>query len=145
MAEVVDGGRLRLGRIGTMPAFLVRTKDTCDLVGFFSADDEDDLIDLVDECTEPEYCQYLELPSGGVYWDSPAVAVPIGPSDDDETEEKIAWNKADLTDFWAEAVYGISDGEWLEFYAHVALPPEPAAPPRQPMGLGRVVSLKKGK
>jgi hypothetical protein len=143
LAEVVDGGRLRLGEDWTMPAFLVRTKDTCDLVGFFSADNEDDLIDLVDECTEPEYCEYLELPSGGVYWDSPAVAVPIGPSDDDETEEKITWNKADLTDFWAEAVYGISDGEWLEFYEDAPESPKPTRPSPRPMG--GVVPLRKRK
>lgn len=60
-----------------MPGYLVRTSDERDLVGFFVAEDHDELIDLIDECTDPAGCEYLELPSGGIYWDTPAVPIPI--------------------------------------------------------------------
>jgi hypothetical protein len=40
-----------------MPAYLVRTIDDHDIVGFFVADEMDDLLIAVDECTEPEDCE----------------------------------------------------------------------------------------
>jgi hypothetical protein len=44
----------------SMGAYLVRTIDDHDIVGFVFADDMDDL--LTDECTEPDDCEYVELP-----------------------------------------------------------------------------------
>jgi hypothetical protein len=35
-----------------MPAYLVRIINTRDIVGFFFADDLDDLLTTIDECTE---------------------------------------------------------------------------------------------
>jgi hypothetical protein len=67
-----------------MPAYLVRTADEHDLVGFFVADDLDELLELVDECTAPDACEYLELPSGGIFWDKPGVAVPIAIDENDQ-------------------------------------------------------------
>jgi hypothetical protein len=60
-----------------MPAYLVRTIDDHDIVGFFVADEMDDLLIAVDECTEPADCEYVELPVGGILWPSPAIAVPL--------------------------------------------------------------------
>jgi len=57
-------------------------------------------------------------------------------------EERIPWSKADLTHFWMDAVYGISEGEWIEFYPDVPGTAEPSSP-RRPMGPGRVVPMKK--
>ena len=44
-----------------MPAYLVRTIDEHDIVGFFVADEMEDLLIAV-ECTEPDDCEYVELP-----------------------------------------------------------------------------------
>lgn len=49
-----------------MPAYLVRTIDEHDIVGFFVADEMEDLLIAVDECTDPADCEYVELPVGGI-------------------------------------------------------------------------------
>jgi hypothetical protein len=49
-----------------MPAYLVRLIQNRDVVGFFAADDFDDLIVAVDECTDVPACEYVELPPGGM-------------------------------------------------------------------------------
>jgi len=59
----------------TMPAYLVRTIDEHDIVGIFVADEMNDLLVAVDECTDPDDCEYIELPVGGIMWTSPAIAV----------------------------------------------------------------------
>jgi hypothetical protein len=46
----------------SMGAYLVRTIDDHDIAGFVLADDLDDLLTRVDECTEPDDCEYVELP-----------------------------------------------------------------------------------
>jgi hypothetical protein len=43
-----------------MGAYLVRTIDDHDIVGFVFSDDMDDL--PTDEGTEPDDCEYVELP-----------------------------------------------------------------------------------
>jgi hypothetical protein len=125
-----------------MPAFLVRTTDTNDLVGFYSAEDVDELIELVDDCTDVEACEYLELPSGGIYWDKPAVEVPIAVNENDEPEARIPWSRADMTHFWGDAVYGFDSGEWVEFFPDIPGPSEPEHPPK-PVGPGRVAPLRR--
>ena len=67
-----------------MPAYLVRTIDEYDLVGFFYAAEMHDLIIAVDECLDPVDCEYAELPVGGIMWTSPAVTIPIDNGDEDE-------------------------------------------------------------
>ncbi|MCA1542251.1 hypothetical protein I6F18_20035 [Bradyrhizobium sp. NBAIM32] len=54
----------------------------------FAADDEDDLELVVDECTDVPDCEYVELPPGGVMWESPAKPVPLKTGDpkDEESE-----------------------------------------------------------
>jgi hypothetical protein len=55
-----------------MPAYLVRTIDEHDIVGFFVADEMADLLIAVDECTDPDDCEYVELPVGGILWSTRA-------------------------------------------------------------------------
>ncbi|RXG96364.1 hypothetical protein [Bradyrhizobium zhanjiangense] len=71
-----------------MPAYLVRIIDTRDLVGIFVADDEDYLAFAVDERTDAPGCEYVELPTGGIMWESPAKPVPLqtGDPEDEESE-----------------------------------------------------------
>jgi ferredoxin-like protein FixX len=54
-----------------MSAYLVRLIQNRDIVGFFAADDFDDLVIAVDECTEVSACEFVELPPGGIMWTSP--------------------------------------------------------------------------
>lgn len=50
-----------------MRAYLVRTFDTHDLVGIYSVETIRQLIFIIDECTDPEACEYTRQPfSGGV-------------------------------------------------------------------------------
>jgi hypothetical protein len=49
-----------------MLAYLVRTIDEHDIVGFFFADEMDDFLIAADECTGPADCEYAELPAGGI-------------------------------------------------------------------------------
>src|SRR6266851_5268928 len=114
----------------TMPAYLVRTIDEHDIVGFFVADEMEDLLITIDECLDASDC--IELPAGGILWSSPAVAIPLIPGDDDhETEaEKLPWAKAELSEAWWSVVYGYSDDEWTEFFPGSPRTPKPAAPSR---------------
>lgn len=59
----------------TMPAYLVRLRANRDLVGIFVADDPEELEFVVYECTDVEACEYLEMPDGGIMWQSPAIPV----------------------------------------------------------------------
>jgi hypothetical protein len=113
-----------------MPAYLVRIIDTRDMVGFFVADEMDELIVAVDECTDPGDCEYIEMPPGG------------DPEDDDSKSEELPWAKAELSELWWSVVYGHSDDEWTEFFP--GKPRKPRTPaPRRPLGPGRVVRFRK--
>jgi hypothetical protein len=70
-----------------MPTFLFRLIDTHDLVGIFVAQNIGRLADLVDECTEPDDCEFLRMPAGGVIWTSPAIPIPIELSEDEDPTE----------------------------------------------------------
>ena len=73
-----------------MAAYLVRIVETHDIVGFFVADQMEDLLMAVDECTDPADCEYVELPPGGIMWTSRAIAVPLSPGKDDPATDAIA-------------------------------------------------------
>ncbi|KZD20349.1 hypothetical protein A4A58_19100 [Tardiphaga robiniae] len=79
-----------------MPTYLVRIIETRDLVGVFSADNIVQLIDIVDECTEPDECEYTRMGPGGIMWASPAIPIPIAiPEDDDDGEpDPMPWAPA---------------------------------------------------
>jgi hypothetical protein len=129
-------------RRGPMPAFLVRLIKNRDIVGFFTAEDFDSLMVAVDECTDVDGCEFVELPPGGIMWTSPAIPVPIDPGDpdDEETElEKLPWAKAELSECWWSVIYGYTDEEWTAFDPEAAEDPDP---PQRPIGPARVVPLR---
>jgi hypothetical protein len=128
-----------------MPAYLVRLIQSRDIVGFFAADEFEDLAMAVDECTDVGACEYLEMPPGGIMWTSPAIPVPvnIGDGDDGEAEiEKLPWARAELSELWWSVVYGCTDDEWTRFDPDA--PQEPARPPpKKPKGPATVIPLRK--
>lgn len=129
-----------------MPAYLVRLIDTRDMVGFFFVEDFDRLAVVVDECTDVPYCEYVELPDGGIMWESPAIDVPIE-MDKDSTEvdendiPQVPWLGASLSESWWSVLYGYTDEQWTRFVPDDPLRPQPAAP-RRPTTSGRVVPLR---
>jgi hypothetical protein len=129
-----------------MPAYLVRTIDEHDIVGFFAADEPDDLLVVIDECLDAADCEYMELPDGGIMWTSPAIAIPLnrGNEDEDVAVEKLPWARADLSETWWDAVYGYSDDNWTKFFPNNPRSPRPVAPPRS-MGPAKVVPIRKSR
>lgn len=129
-----------------MPAYLVRLIKNRDLVGFFVADDFDDLVETVDECTDIDACEFIELPPGGIMWTGPAIAVPLersDPNDQDSQFPDFPWGPATLTEWWFDVVYGHdTDEEWTAFVPDAPRHPPPEPAPR-PMGLGQVIRMRK--
>lgn len=111
-------------------AYLVRLMNSRDLVGFFVAEDLNELIDLIDEGTDPGACEYLELPSGGIFWDSPAVAIPIEADENDDPKASIPWSKADLTWSWSGPIF-VDDEEEQDWMPLFADEPETTKRPRR--------------
>jgi hypothetical protein len=127
-----------------MPAYLVRLIQNRDIVGFFAADDFDDLVVTVDECTEVSACEYVELPVGGIMWTSPAVPVPFDVRDreDEEAEiEELPWAKAVLSELWWNVVYGYTDDEWTRFDPDAPQDPTPESP-KMLRGPARVIPMR---
>jgi hypothetical protein len=127
-----------------MPAFLVRLIQNHDIVGFFAAEEFEDLAMAVDECTDPGACEYVELPPGGIMWTSPAIPVPVDASDREDDEagiEKLPWARAELSEMWRDVVYGFTADEWTRFDPNAPQDPTPE-PPKKPLGPARVIPLR---
>jgi hypothetical protein len=127
-----------------VPAYLVRLIKNRDLVGFFAADDLDDLAGEVDECTDVEACEYVELPPGGIMWTSPAIPVPVdvGGREDEEAEiERLPWARAELSELWWGVVYGYTDDEWTRFDPDAPQDPTPESP-KKLRGPARVIPMR---
>ncbi|MET4117847.1 hypothetical protein ABIB85_004469 [Bradyrhizobium sp. JR1.5] len=131
-----------------MPAFLVRLIKNKDFVGIFTADDEIDLELAVDECTDVPYCEYPELPDGGIMWESPAKPVPLDrgdPEDDEAPVEEFLWGGASLSERWWSIAYGFEEVEWIPFVEGGPAPEsDPQVDPavRRPMGPARIIPIK---
>ncbi|WP_441242505.1 hypothetical protein [Tardiphaga sp. 768_D3_N2_1] len=127
-----------------MPTYLVRIIETHDLVGVFSADNIVQLIDIVDECTEPDECEYTRMGPGGIMWGSPAIPIPIAiPEDADGGEpDPMPWGEASVTETWWDYFYGYATYRWKRFFPDE--PPRPKQPtlPQRP-GPGHVVPFRK--
>ena len=122
-----------------MPAYVVRLIQNRDIVGFFAAEDVDDLAIVVDECTDPGACEYAELPVGGIMGASPAMPVPINAGDDEEVKlPELPWKKAKLSESWWSVIYGYTDVTWEPFDPKAPQDRVPD-PPKRPMGPARVV------
>ena len=102
-----------------MPAYLVRLIKSHDIVGFFTADDLDELAIAIDECADVDACEYVELPVGGIMWESPAIPVPIAGGDEAELPE-LPWAKAALSGGWWSVIYGYADVTWIRFDPRLA-------------------------
>ena len=130
-----------------MPAYLVRLIKNRDIVGIFTADDFDDLLIVADECTDVDGCEYVELPPGGIMWESPATAVPLDagdPEDDTAEVQPIPWAGASLTERWWNFMYGFDEADWIPFVFEDPDDPRPG-PELEPkrMGPGQVIALRK--
>jgi hypothetical protein len=127
-----------------MPAYLVRLIQNRDVVGFFAADDFDDLVVAVDECTDVPACEYVELPPGGIMWTSPAVPVPFDRrdrEDEDPEIEELPWAAAELSELWWGVIYGSTECEWTRFDPDA--PQAPLESPKKPLGPARVIPIRK--
>jgi hypothetical protein len=125
-----------------VPAYLVRLIKSHSIVGFFAADDFDALEIVVDECTDISGCEYVELPEGGIMWESPATPVPINAGNDEEAElPELPWAKAALSEGWWSVIYGYTGETWTPFDPEATqdLMPDP---PQTPMDPARVVPLR---
>lgn len=104
-------------------AYLVRLKSNHRIVGFFAVDDEEDLLALVDEDSDPEECEALLLPPGGVMLSSANVppvprvftSLPVGEDDDEPELEPLnvleEKNEPMLTSDWQGIINGDEDTE----------------------------------
>jgi hypothetical protein len=146
LADLNEDGRLGTNLRGRfVPGYLVRLIKNRDIVGFFAADDFEDLIVAVDECTDVPACEYIELPAGGIMWTSPAIPVPvdIGDEDDEEAEiEPLPWARAELSEGWWSVVYGFTDDEWIRFNPDAPEDPTPESP-KKSRGPARVIPFRK--
>lgn len=133
------------GPVRLMPAYLVRLIETHDLVGIYSVESIQQLIVLIDECTDPESCEYTRFRApGGIMWGSPAVSIPVErqPDADGSEPDPIPWEGASFTERWWNLVYGYDRSRWKRFY-----PDDPVEPSRiQPhaeTNEARVIPFKK--
>jgi len=100
-----------------MPAYIVRVKGNCDLVGFYSVTSIVSLAQLVDECIDVDLCEYAEIRDGGVYWSEPAVSV-ASPSTEEGTDPRwdIWFGKGTLTEDWATALFRNGGLQWRDLH-----------------------------
>ena len=95
-----------------MNAYLVRLKSNQELVGLFLSPDEEGLWEYVDECTDPDACEFIELPPGSLFhFERGAPRVPTierYPEDDEKIPDWFAG--AILSELWLDAFYGDSEG-----------------------------------
>jgi hypothetical protein len=126
-----------------MPAYLVRLIKSHDIIGFFAADDLDALEIVVDECTDVSGCEYVELPEGGIMWESPAIPVRINAGDNEEFEllSPPAWRKAELSKSLRSVIYGYTDQTWTPIDPEARQDQMPV-PPRTSIDPARVVPLR---
>jgi hypothetical protein len=129
-----------------MPAYLVRLIKNRDLVGFFAANDFIEFAEAVDECTDIDACEFIELPPGGIMWTGPAIGVPLkraNPDGEDSQFPDFPWETATLTEWWFDVVYGYdTDEKWTPFVPNAPRDPPPEPAPR-PMGPGQVIKMRK--
>ncbi|MGX1321622.1 hypothetical protein AB7M17_005075 [Bradyrhizobium sp. USDA 377] len=104
-----------------MPAYLVRSIDSHQIVGLFSADHPRSLAHSVQEWTERDRCEYVELPAGGLVWGEAAVRVPMNPGIERDAEwnlPELPFTSATLSETWLNVLYGYTPGlRWTKFRA----------------------------
>lgn len=105
-----------------MNAYLVRLHKSMELVGLFVSPSENVLWEFVDECCDPDECEFVQLPAGGIYLPKaggPRVPTCVEYPDDDR----------DIPDWFADA---IASELWIDiFYS------EEHGPKWQPVSLSK--------
>lgn len=95
-----------------MAAYLVRLKNNAELVGLFVSPTVDLLWEFVDECCDPSECEFVTLPSGGIYLDQAgAPTVPTKIEYPFEDQDIPDWfTGATLSELWLDVFYSKSRG-----------------------------------
>jgi len=100
-----------------MPAYIVRYNARHDyagnLLGFFVADDEKELHHLVDAEIEPDFCEYLELESGGIAWGRETHFPVPYPVDTDLEMVTGLPAGGSLSESWIHALVDENAGAWV--------------------------------
>ena len=91
-----------------MGVYAVRVSETLEAVGVFYVARLSDLFDAVDECTNPNVCEYRKLPPGSVYWPKPGSR--IWAPEAEEFEPEIKCDVAETSGDWHETLFG--PGKW---------------------------------
>ncbi|MBR0975109.1 MULTISPECIES: hypothetical protein [Bradyrhizobium] len=129
-----------------MPAYLVRSIDTHQIVGFFFADHPRGLALLVQDWTDGDLCEYVQLPGGGIVWAGSAVPVPMDPGIEDDADwnmPELPFTSATLSETWLNVLYGYTTKlRWTRFKAGKR--PESTSPePPEPVSSGQVIPLRR--
>lgn len=96
-----------------MPTYFVRLIHNREAVGLFSAEDEEQLADVVDELTDPSDCEYAELDEpGGILWGRGAKPLPL--IHDWDHEKRSPFDVVGAY-FLSEAWFGALTDEDLKF------------------------------
>jgi hypothetical protein len=115
-----------------MPVYVVRMKDDNEIVGIYSADNENDLAEFVDESVTPMECEYLVLPDGGFYLDGGAQPIPRDVGEDEEVE---FFAKSSFTDSWDRIFLGTDPDDGAADHNWRALPFTPTSVAAAQLGL----------
>jgi hypothetical protein len=129
-----------------MPAYLVRSIDSHQIVGLLFADHPKSLARSVQEWTERDDCEYVELPAGGLVWAGSAVRVPMSTGIERSTDwtiPELPFATATLSETWLDVLYGYKpELRWTKFRARKAAQSTSAELP-QPMHSAQVIPLRR--
>ena len=96
--------------------FVVRMIESRELVGLFDAKTINDLALLVDECTSPNECEFMQVEHGGIYWGkcgTPVLDVDGDFEPDDDTSGASFTERLDVDVIdQCRPGYAIAQGEW---------------------------------
>lgn len=89
-----------------MSAYLVRIAEDHEIVGLFTAPNLEMLCEAIDECCDPQECEYIRLPSIGGLRLSAAGAPAVPDLNDSETDPAPDWFAgADVSEAWEDIFY----------------------------------------
>lgn len=82
-----------------------------ELIGFFFADDRNQLYNMIDECCDVDCCEVMALGPGGIYWDSSVEFVVPYPGEISEAAPGLP-NNASVTDSWTPVLCNENKEDW---------------------------------
>jgi hypothetical protein len=104
-----------------MKVYLVRIMDgevtthPRELVGIFAAQSIESLCDLVDQCTDPNCCEYRVMGEGGIMWSGPAPTIPPHIPKDDEYGDscvKLSDGNGTWDELWFDQINRPEPNKW---------------------------------